>query len=101
MKKLININLLIILIGVISPTYVSYVYNKNHFNDFRFTLQYITSLVILLSSLYLIFINLEYLKHKINNKTMAIIFFVAASLLFLYSAGTLFLLYGFRHGVGF
>lgn len=47
-------NLLVLFFGVLFPELIADYYSLNHYNNFRFVLQYITGLVIFLSSIFIV-----------------------------------------------
>ena len=103
MKNYLSKNLVIILLGALVPEFITFVYNKNYYNDFLFTLQYITGLVIFVSSVYLLSFNWKIFRksEKKIDKILATIFFLLGLAFLLYISFSLFLQYSFRHGVGF
>ncbi len=102
MKNLLKKNTAVLLIGMLLPEFISYVYNQTHHNDFRFMLQYIGGVIVLLSSAYLLAINIRNIQSQSKKeKNVRYIFMGTAIIFLLYISASLALQYSFRQGVGF
>jgi hypothetical protein len=99
MKKILSRNILIILLGILTPGLITYFYNQKAFGDFRFTLQYIMGSIILLSSGYLLVWNIIILRKDKEYLWLKLFFLLLAIFGILCSATILALQYGLRNAL--
>ncbi len=85
----------ILVVGILSPLIIIYIYNKTHWDNFVFTLQYIMGGIILISSGYLIWFNI---KNFSKNKPAALVFLLLSVVSFLYISYALVIQLALRRG---
>ena len=99
MIKKIILYLSVIVVGFLLPLHYQIVHQDDYGN---FMLrQNIVLGIILLTSLLITFFNYENIKNKIKGKVIWIIFEIAGIIGIIFSAGFLWILFEFRHGIGF
>lgn len=102
MKGLIKNSLVLIIFGILIPEIIVFLYNRAHYNDFRFTLQYILGFFGFFSSFALLLINGRGFANSQGPEKMARIIFILLSIIaILYLSILIYFQLVFRNGVGF
>ena len=83
MKKQLTKSLLVLFFGILIPELIADLYSINHYNNFRFTLQYITGMIIFASSLFILVFNFRGLRSSIGAEKYQRIIFLIISFCFL------------------
>ncbi len=99
MRQKIILNTLIIIGAYIIPLYFLNFYEENIIIIKK--IQIPLSIVILLGSIFLTYINFKNRKQEQNYKALWFLFFMIGVLGIALSGGVLFLLFSLRHGIGF
>ncbi|MFA4818483.1 MAG: hypothetical protein WC621_01440 [Patescibacteria group bacterium] len=100
--KVVLINIVIIIIFVIVPYSISSVYNRQHYNDFAYTLQYISSLFSVVGGYLLINYNNKVIKvNFVVKKWLPISFKILGSAICILNVLLIFIFYAFRNCCGF
>ena len=99
MLKRIILNVVLVLVGYCIPYYLLGVYQKDLA---KMEARQVPLLgAIFVTSFIITFFNYKNLKQKISQKWIWIIFLIVGIIGLLYSGGILWLLFEFRHGIGF
>ena len=89
---------LIFFIGILVPELLTDFYNQTHHNDFRFTLQYITGVIILICSIFLLVISSRGVISSTGKERISKVVFVILSILSLgYISIALFMQYALQN----
>ncbi len=99
MIKKISLNIIILFTTYFLPLYFQYPHKDDI--DFIKSTQNYVHVILLLGSGILIFLNYIFIKRALSKKWIWITFEIIGIIGLIYSAGILWLLYEFRHGIGF
>ena len=99
MIKKISLNVLILFFTYFLPLYLSNLFKDNF--DVLKSIQVQIHVAIFIGAGLLTYLNYVFIKQTLNKKWVWFVFEMIGIIGLIYSAGILFILYEFRHGIGF